>query len=134
MKYEPGVALPISYNTDFDLMTDESFSRIFFYSIGAGFIAEQKHVARSEYGPFLVDLPLHDLKMRNEDKFRPLGVRIHFSREQMVTAIHDYAKNITYCPGEDGWDEAKYLARCSVFTTVTFRNHITWTVSLTFAN
>ena len=121
--------MPVSYATDFDMLTDESFSRIFFYGLGSVLMAKQQHVSRSEYGPFLVDIPLQDLKLRDDEKFRPLGARIHFSREQMVTAIHDHANNKTFVPGDEGWEEAKMLARCSAFLLVTAREHLTWAVS-----
>jgi len=122
-----GKALPVSYDTHFDMLSDESFSRIFFYSLGAPLIAVQKKndpAVNSRFGPFVVDMPLQNLKMRRN--YRPYGARIHFGEDQMPTAIFDYAEDKYFEPGEEGWDESKLLAKVTSFTLVTAREHLIW--------
>lgn len=71
-----GRALPESYNSDFDMLSDESFSRTFFYSIFASLIAAQKPndpLVRSDLGPFVVDMPMQNLPVRSA--YRPYGAR-----------------------------------------------------------
>ena len=126
LKFEMGKALPQTYNTDFNMLTDESFSRIFFYGMGSVLIAKQEEVSSSEYGPFVVDLKvLEGLKYRS--KYRKLGSRIHFNKDQMATAIYDYDTGKTYTPGDDGWENAKTLAKVGAFLLMTAREHLTWT-------
>jgi len=122
-----GKALPVSYNSDFDMLTDESFSRIFFFSLGAPLVAKQKPndpAVRQDLGPFVVDMPMQDFKVRKN--FRPYGARVHFGADQIVTAIFDYTKKTLYKPGEVGWDAAKLLAKVSAFVLVTAREHLIW--------
>eukprot|EP00551_Chaetoceros_affinis_P006677 CAMPEP_0203670752 /NCGR_PEP_ID=MMETSP0090-20130426/6741_1 /ASSEMBLY_ACC=CAM_ASM_001088 /TAXON_ID=426623 /ORGANISM="Chaetoceros affinis, Strain CCMP159" /LENGTH=563 /DNA_ID=CAMNT_0050535681 /DNA_START=93 /DNA_END=1784 /DNA_ORIENTATION=- len=122
-----GEALPMSYNSDFDMLSDESFSRTFFYSIFAPLVAAQKPIdpsVRSDLGPFVVDLPLQGLKVR--EKYRPYGARIHFSEDQQVTAIFDYFLDKFFKPGDEGWNEAKLLAKVTAFTQITAREHLIW--------
>ena len=108
------------------MLTDESFSRIFFYGMGSVLIAKQEEVSSSEYGPFVVDLKvLQGLKYRS--KYRKLGSRIHFDKDQMVTAIHDYDAGKTYIAGSDGWENAKTLAKVGAFLLMTAREHLTGT-------
>eukprot|EP00547_Thalassionema_nitzschioides_P016544 CAMPEP_0194242916 /NCGR_PEP_ID=MMETSP0158-20130606/8307_1 /TAXON_ID=33649 /ORGANISM="Thalassionema nitzschioides, Strain L26-B" /LENGTH=582 /DNA_ID=CAMNT_0038978103 /DNA_START=24 /DNA_END=1772 /DNA_ORIENTATION=- len=123
--YEPGKGLPVTYNSDFNMQTDESFSRIFFYGMGVVLLVKQKEVSDSEYGPFVVDLPMHNLAVRK--LYRRYGARIHFSKDQKVTAIFDYAMEKLVKPGEDGWHKAKMLAKVTVFTLITAREHLIWT-------
>jgi len=124
-----GQAIPASYNSDFGMLTDESFSRIFFYGMGATLLAAQDNSAsntlRADLGPFVVDIPLHELTVR--PGFRRYGCRIHFSSDQKVSAIHDYELKKTVRPGEDGWDQAKWLAKVNTFLFVTVREHLVWT-------
>eukprot|EP00957_Ditylum_brightwellii_P060748 4612443-Ditylum_brightwellii.AAC.1 len=42
MGFYKGGALPVSYNTDFNMQTDESFSRIFFHGIAAPLVMKSK--------------------------------------------------------------------------------------------
>eukprot|EP00526_Cylindrotheca_closterium_P005634 CAMPEP_0113640780 /NCGR_PEP_ID=MMETSP0017_2-20120614/21405_1 /TAXON_ID=2856 /ORGANISM="Cylindrotheca closterium" /LENGTH=574 /DNA_ID=CAMNT_0000552083 /DNA_START=19 /DNA_END=1746 /DNA_ORIENTATION=- /assembly_acc=CAM_ASM_000147 len=125
--YSPGKALPVTYNSDFDMLTDESFSRIFFAGMGSVLLVKQEKVSDSKHGPFVVDMPLQGLKIRDEDKFRSYGARIHFSADQVVTAIYDYAKAKEFLPNEVGWAAAKMLARTSAFLLMTAREHLIWT-------
>ena len=122
-----GMALPESYDTDFDMLSDESFSRIFFYGLCAPLVAVQKPndpAVRSDLGPYVVDLPMQDLPVR--DACRPYGARIHFGKDQIVTAIFDYHQNTFFRPGDEGWEVAKLLAKVSAFTLVTAREHLIW--------
>jgi len=120
-----GKAMPDSYNSDFNMETDESFSRIFFYGIGCVLLEKQEHVSDSEHGPFEVDMPLQDLAVRR--LYRKLGARVHFSKEQKVTAIFDYGQGKLFQPGQDGWEDAKLLAKVTCFTLTTAREHLVWT-------
>ena len=122
---EEGVALPTSYNTDFNMETDESFCRIFFYGMGSVLLTKQEKVSESELGPFLIDMPYHKLKTRS--LYRPYGARIHFSIDQKVTGIYDYGKKKLFQPGDDGWDAAKMLAKVTAFLVVTVQEHLSWT-------
>lgn len=127
VKLGEGQAQPKSYNSNFDMQSDESFSRIFFYGMGATLLVAQDHseAPRSDLGPFVVDIPLQDLEVR--PGFRKYGCRIHFSKDQRVTGIHDYANNKTVKPGDDGWAQAKWLAKVNTFFLVTAREHLVWT-------
>lgn len=122
-----GIALPDSYNTGFDMISDESFSRIFFYSLGAPLIAVQKAndpAVNKDFGPFVVDMPMQKLKVRRY--YRPYGARIHFDEDQMPTAIFDYALDKYFKPGEEGWNNAKSLAKVTSLTLITAREHLIW--------
>ncbi|KAL3931647.1 MAG: hypothetical protein SGBAC_011210 [Bacillariaceae sp.] len=127
LDYVPGKALPESYAKDFDMLTDESFSRIFFAGMGSVLLAKQEKVSDSKHGPFVVDMPLQGLAIRDAKKFRGYGARIHFSADRIVTAIYDYGKAEEFLPGEVGWAAAKMLARASAFLLVTAREHLIWT-------
>lgn len=127
VKLGEGQALPESFNTNFDMQCDESFSRIFFYGMGATLLVahDDTETSRSaDLGPFVVDIPLQDLAVR--PGFRKYGCRIHFSKDQIVTAIHDYALHKTVKPGDDGWDQAKWLAKVNTLVLVTVRDHLVW--------
>ena len=127
VKLGEGQSQPTSYNTDFDMQSDESFSRIFFYGMGATLLAAQdsSDSLRSDLGPFVVEIPLHELAVRAG--FRKYGCRIHFSQDQKVTAVYDCANDKTIRPGEEGWDQAKWLAKVNTFFFVTAREHLVWT-------
>ena len=125
LKLTEGQALPETYNTDFNMNTDESFSRIFFYGMGSVLLVKQETVSDSEFGPFVVAMPLQDLKTRS--LYRPYGARIHFSEDQKVTAIYDYAWKKLVKPGDGGWEEAKMLAKVTSLILMTAREHLTWT-------
>jgi hypothetical protein len=109
------------------MQSDESFSRIFFYGMGATLLAAQdsSDSLRSDLGPFVVEIPLHELAVRAG--FRKYGCRIHFSQDQKVTAVYDCANDKTIRPGEEGWDQAKWLAKVNTFFFVTAREHLVWT-------
>jgi hypothetical protein len=127
VKLAEGQAQPSSYNTDFDMQSDESFSRIFFFGMGATLLAAQDDSAipRSDLGPFMVDIPLQEMAVR--PGFKRLGCRIYFSHDQKVSAIFDYAQTKTIKSGEEGWDQAKWLAKVTTFFFVTAREHLVWT-------
>ena len=116
-------ALPasIAYHKWSDMMTDENFSRIFFNGIGVvlldGVINEG-----TEPGPYLVDMPIHNYKTR--PGFRPYGARIHFDDDQIVTSIFDYHKEKLYRRGDEGWARAKFVAKCTMMTLVTAKDHL----------
>jgi len=124
LKLEPGKALPITYESDFNMVTDESFSCIFFYGMGTVLLAKQEQVSNSKYGPFVVDMPFQDLKTRK--LYRKYGARIHFSEDQKVTAIYDYCLKKVVKPGETGWEAAKTLAKVTAFFVMTARDHLVW--------
>jgi len=125
--YIPGEALPISYASDFDMLTDSSFSRIFFAGMGSVLLVKQEEVSNSKHGPFVVDMPLHGLKLRDKKKFREYGARIHFGANQMVTAIFDYGKGKEFLPNDEEWGAAKMLAKSTAFLLMTAREHLIWT-------
>lgn len=127
LDYVPGKALPESYTKDFDMLTDESFSRIFFAGMGSVLLVKQEKVSDSKHGPFVVDMPLQGLAIRDTKKFREYGARIHFSADRLVAAIYDYGKAKEFLPGEVGWAAAKMLARTSAFLLMTAREHLIWT-------
>ncbi len=130
LKFVPGVAYPVTYNTDFNMKTDESFSRVFFHGIGAPLMATSDEVTDPEhlkYGPFMVDMDfMSELKYRS-DRFKKYGARVHFDENQMVTAIYDSGEEKLFLPGEPGWEEAKLQARVSALTLCTVREHLAQT-------
>ncbi len=125
LKIVQDIGLPKSYNTDFNMQTDESFSRIFFYGMGCVLLTKQEKVSESDLGPFEIDMPLQDLEVRK--LYRELGARVHFSQDQKVTGIYDYKNETLFKPGDDGWDNAKMLAKCTAFVLMTVREHLVWT-------
>lgn len=126
LRLGPGGVFPQTYNVQpLDMISDESFSKIFFYGLGIPLIAQHTEDSLSEFGPFEVDMPLHNLETR--ERYRPLGARIHFNKDQKVTAIHDYFKGKTYQPGDEGWEEAKFSAKITTVSLITLREHLVWT-------
>ncbi len=125
-----GEALPQSYNTDFNMQTDESFSRIFFHGIAAPLMANSEAVTDSEhlkYGPYMVDTGfMKTLKMRSDD-YKCYGARVHFDENQKVSAIHCSDSDELFLPGQPGWEEAKFQAKISAFTLITVREHLAQT-------
>ncbi len=125
LKFEQGASFPVSYNTDFNMKSDDSFSRIFFYGMGCVLLTKQEEVSDSALGPFVVDMPYQDLKVR--ELYREYGARVHFSANQKVTGIYDYKNETLYKPGDAGWYDAKILAKVTAFLVMTVREHLTWT-------
>lgn len=121
-----GMGMPESYNTNFDLQSDESFSRMFFYGIGAPLLAAQEEVSGTyfqRFGPFQVDMPIHNLKVRKG--FRPYGARVYFNKDQCVVAIFDYAKSKYFYPNHTStWEQAKCLAKVTAMVIVTAQEHL----------
>lgn len=127
-----GQALPLTYNTDFNMQTDESFSRIFFHGIAAPLMAKSEEVTDSEtrdkYGPFVVDMSfMEDLPLRDEKVFKCYGARVHFDNNQMVSAIFDCHLKKLVLPGDSQWEEAKFQAKAAAFLLVTVREHLSQT-------
>ena len=130
LKYVEGQAFPVSYSKDFNLRTDESFSRMFFFGIAAPLLAAQiedhdESIKAPELGPFVVDMALQNLKVR--PGFLKYGCRVHFSYDQMVTAIHYHGDGKTVLRGQEGWERAKLIAKVSAFLLITAREHLVWT-------
>ena len=119
-------ALPVSnsYHTWSNMLTDENFSRIFFNGMGAVLLDGTSDDV-NEYGPYVVDMPLQNFKTRQG--FRPYGARIHFDDDQIVTSIFDYHKEKLYRRGDEGWARVKFVAKCTMITLVTARDHLVQT-------
>lgn len=64
LKLSPGMANPSTYNNWGDISSDESFSRYFFHGFGAVAMLQLKEESDSEYGPLVVDMPIHEFKTR----------------------------------------------------------------------
>jgi len=127
LKLAQGQAIPESYNEQsFDMQSDDSFSRIFFYGIGAPLLAAQKEESDIEGSPFVVDMPLQKYEVRGTS-FRRYGAKVYFSEDQQVTAIYDYDKKQLFKPDVEGWEAAKYLAKVTGLILITTREHFTWT-------
>lgn len=71
-------------------------------------------------------MPLQDLAVRSK-LFRKYGARVHFSKDQKVTAIFDYEQGSLFQPGQDGWESAKLLAKVTCLFLTTAREHLVWT-------
>ena len=125
-------AVSPTYTTNFTMLSDESFSRIFFFGMGSILMAEQPQgdnvtapqSQTTDLGPYLVDIPIQNFAVRNG--FRPLGAAIYFDANQTVSAIWDYHTATLYRPGDTNWEYAKFLARSTAFTYLTARNHLIW--------
>lgn len=130
-----GEGLPVTYNTDFNMHTDESFSRIFFHGIAAPLMAKSDVVTDTEYlkyGPYMVDIGfMKSLKVRSED-YKCYGARVHFDENQKVSAIHCSDSDQLFLPGQFGWKEAKFQAKVSAFTLTTVREHLSHTHLIVF--
>lgn len=124
LRMSMGEGLPETYNSWEDMTTDESLTRIFFYGMGVVVLAAQTEEYKSDLGPFVVDMPLQEFEVRAG--FRRLGARVHFGADQKPTAIFDYQNDKLVKPGEEGWEEAKFLCRTTVATLVTVREHLLW--------
>lgn len=126
--FAKGKALPLTYNTDFNMKTDESFSRIFFHGIAAPLMEISDEVTDPEhikYGPFMVDMEfMNTLELRRPDLYKSYGARVHFDEHQMVSAIYDSHMKKLVLPGEPDWEEAKFQAKVSAFTLTTVREHL----------
>lgn len=131
LKFVKGEALPLTYNTDFNMKTDESFSRIFFHGIGAPLMAISDEVTDPEhlkYGPFMVDMEfMKNLENRRPELFKNYGARVHFDANQMVSAIYDFDMDKLVLPGQPEWEEAKFQAKVSAFLLTTVREHLSQT-------
>lgn len=131
LSFAQGEALPLSYNTDFNMKTDKSFSRIFFHGIAAPLMAISDEVTDPEhlkYGPFMVDMEfMSDLEVRRPELFKTYGARVHFDENQMVSAIYDCDTGKLVLPGQPEWEEAKFQAKVSAFLLTTAREHLSQT-------
>lgn len=58
------------------------------------------------------------------DGFRKYGARMHFDNEQNPTAIFDYDKNQLVKPGDELWEHAKLLVRCSILALMQVQVHL----------
>ena len=103
------------------MLTDENFSRIFFNGMGV-VLLDGADESTKEYGPYLADMPLQDLETRKG--FRPYGARVHFDDDQIVSAIYDYHKEKLYRRGDEGWARVKFVAKTTMMTLVTVREHL----------
>lgn len=63
-KLAKGMACPDTYNKWGDMSSDESFNRYFWNAFGAVALLQQKEASDSEYGPFVVDMPIQGFKVR----------------------------------------------------------------------
>jgi len=126
-----GGCMPDTYNTDFNMQTDESFSRIFFHGMCAPLIMVQEEVTDPEhkkYGPYMVDLTYAaDWKIREPDMFKKFGARIHFDEDQMVSAIYDSDTEKLVLPGDSDWEAAKWQAKVTGVSICTVREHLAQT-------
>jgi len=131
LRLRPGQGFPATYNTDFNMQTDESFSRIFFHGMCAPLIFVEPEVTDPEYikyGPFMVDLDFtSSLPIRDEEKFKKFGARIHFDESKMVSAIYDSHEEKYFFPGDDDWEAAKMQAKVTAVTLCTIREHLAQT-------
>lgn len=59
-------------------------------------------------------------------RLRPYGARIYFNTDQKATAIYDYHKDLLVKPGDEGWKEAKWVAKTTAFTLHTTGEHLMW--------
>uniref|UniRef100_A0A7S3V6L4 Lipoxygenase domain-containing protein n=1 Tax=Chaetoceros debilis TaxID=122233 RepID=A0A7S3V6L4_9STRA len=129
--YSEGGGFPDTYNTDFNMQTDESFSRIFFHGMCAPLIMVQEEVTDPEhtkYGPYMVDLThAADWKIREPDMFKKFGARIHFDENQMVSAIYDSDTEKLVLPGDSDWEAAKMQAKVTGVSICTVREHLAQT-------
>ena len=104
-------------------MSNYFFLQFFFLS--SNISEKQKQASDSKYGPFVVDMPLQEFAVRS--LYRKLGARVYFDKDQKVTAIFDYGHGKLYQPGQDGWENAKFLAKVTCFTLTTAQEHLVWT-------
>lgn len=127
LKLVAGEAFPMTYNSDFNMQTDESFSRIFFHGIAAPLMADQEALndADLELGKFMIDMSfMKGLDHRDTDLFKRYGAKVYFDENQMVTAIYDCDAEELVKPGDKRWKEAKMQAKVSAFTITTVREHL----------
>ena len=126
-----GGSMPDSYNTDFNMQTDDSFSRIFFHGMCAPLTMVQDEVTDPEhkkYGPYMVDLTFAaEYEIREPEMFKKFGARIHFDENQMVSAIYDSDTEKLVLPGASDWEAAKMQAKITGVSICTVREHLAQT-------
>lgn len=93
--------------------------------MGVTLLQQETATPDPDYGPHVLDMPIQDFPMR--DGFRPFGARVHFDENQQATAIYDYYKETLSLPGDDTWEEAKWVAKSTTFVFATAREHLLWT-------
>jgi hypothetical protein len=82
----------------------------------------------SQYGPYMVDLTFAaDLEIRDPEMFKKYGARIHFDKNQMVSAIYDSDTEKLVFPGDSDWVAAKMQAKVTGVTICTVREHLAQT-------
>ena len=124
-------ASPQPYHNWPEMTSDQAISRIFFYGIGSVLTASQPEGAADKYrdlGPFVVDMKLHHLAVRRG--YAKYGARVHFDKNQKLTAIFEYGKNRLIKANTDdkaAWERAKHILKQTTITLVTAREHLLWT-------
>mmetsp|Transcript_39531 Transcript_39531/g.76835 ORF Transcript_39531/g.76835 Transcript_39531/m.76835 type:complete len:316 (-) Transcript_39531:492-1439(-) len=100
---------------------------MFFYGIGSVLVRPQENSGlRRKYGPFVADTGIVHRETRDNPGFRPLGAKVFFDSDQNVTGVYDYYKKKYYVPGDCDWEAAKFMAKTSAFTLITFKHHLMW--------
>ncbi len=107
-----------------DTTSDEFLSRFFFHGLGAVLLERQTgESSRPELGPIEIDMDfMRSLRVRED--FRPYGAKIFADKDQKITGIYDGYKKQLYKPGDEGWEGAKFVAKCSGSILVTARDHL----------
>lgn len=124
LNYEMGKALPQTYMTNFTQTTAESFSRMFFNSLGAPLLEKQTQESVDENG-FMVDMSfLHQFDVREE--YMKYGAKVYFDDNQLVEKIEVSANSKTYYRDDEDFDFAMMVAKVSMFTLTTVREHLVW--------
>lgn len=131
--FDAGGCAPNTYNTWGDKTSDENLSRFFFHAIGAMLLELQTGPSsKPELGSIEIDLSfMTDYAVR--EGFRPYGATLYFDSDQKATAIFDAHKKTLVKPGDDAWEETKFLARSSALALCNIRKHLLET-HLTAAN
>lgn len=116
-----GTVLPSNNHLHDDMASDKAFSRFFFEGMGAvTLVGVGDEIVHDSCG-------LAPLEVRPD--FRRFGARVKFNANKEPLEIYDCHKKTTYTAKSptDKWQQAKHLAKSSVFVSVTALEHLTYT-------
>ncbi|MEM7342124.1 MAG: hypothetical protein AAF467_26015, partial [Actinomycetota bacterium] len=121
-------ALPAPTDTWADATSDETIERLAMQGLAAHRLEPVDDP--TDDAAFVVDLSwLVGYEVRSG--FLPFGASAYFDADGSVLRIYVCHDDRTYTPGEDGWDQAKWVWKSSVLTAVGIVDHLGSTHFLT---
>jgi hypothetical protein len=124
MRSELGSFLPKQKNSYNDIATDSTLENIVFSGAGQILLtmADGSAPPTSHYKINLSHLSKYAVR----PGFISYGQISYFDIAKKVVAIYSCEDAMTYYPGDDKWDHAKFAFRSSMFTELTLRYHLSY--------